>query len=250
MSRASARKGSWGRRGRAAWLILAAAVVGGLPSAARGMEDEDAGDAGKVKIQGVVVRPNDPLNPSRRPVTVILGETKKGRRKLVTALPVDAGSKASELTARGGTHEVHMSLTSQTERYDEWIFAERMKEFVTTSGGTIVLDQALSALEISCPREVTAGAAINVELTGVGDAIDTWDTWLVYPAAGDNPGDGPTPDGSRYEQQTLETGAEAGGKSRLTATFKTYPADTGKLLGVCITRSESDEKAVIWVRVK
>jgi hypothetical protein len=229
---------------------LVAAALWGLPSAALSMEDGPAEGAGKVRIEGVVVRPIDPQKPAGEPVTVILGETERSRRELVVALPVGAGSRASDLAAQAGTREVERSLTGQAERYDEWVREGLRQESTRTPGGIVVLEQALSGIEVSCPREAAAGEAITIEVTGVGDAVDTWDAWLVYPAAGDNPGDGPTPDGSRYDQQSLKAGAKAGGAKKLTATFNTYPADRGRLLGVCVARSESEEKRVIWVQVR
>jgi len=242
MSAASARKGSW--------LALAVAAIWGLPPAAQGMEDKPAEDTGKVRIEGVVVRPVGPEESAGKPVVVILGETKRSRRKLVTALPMGAGYKASALAARGGVREVEKSITSQGERYNEWVKAEDWEDVVIGSGGVLVLEQALSGIEVSCPREVSAGGKIIVEVVGVGSADDTWECWLVYPLAGDNPGEGPTPDGSRYEQQGLKTGAKAGGAKKLTAAFGTFPADKGKLLGVCIKRAESDEKRVFWVQIR
>jgi len=250
MSTASARKGSLHRPGLVSLLALAAAAVWGLPPAARGMEDEPAADTGKVRIEGAVTRPVGPQESAGKPVVVILGETRKSRRTLVTALPMGAGYKASTLAARGGVREVEKSITSQFERYDEWVKAEDWEEVVLGSGGVLVLEQAMSGIEVSCPRDVSAGGKIIVEVEGVGTADDTWDAWLVYPLAGDNPGEGPTPDGSRYEQQVLKTGAKAGGAKKLTAAFKTYPADKGKLLGVCVKRAKSDEKRVFWVQVR
>ena len=97
---------------------------------------------------------------------------------------------------------------------------------------------------------MSAGGEITIEVTGVGDADDTWNTWLVYPAAGDGPGTGLSSDGSRYEQQTLKTGAKAGGAEKLSATFITFPGDRGKLLGVCIARNECEDKRVLWVQIR
>ena len=135
MQAASVRKGFRGRPGWAASRALAAAILWSLPSAAQDIGDKPAGDAGKVKIEGVVVRPTDPLKTSPKLVTVVLGETRGKRRQLMVALSVGAGSKASGLSARGGTHEVERSLTSQTERYDEWVRAGREEESVRTFGG-------------------------------------------------------------------------------------------------------------------
>jgi hypothetical protein len=232
------------------WGALAAAVLLGLPSTARGAGDEPAGDARKVKIEGVVVRPTHPQRTPRKLVTVILGETEKGRRVLVTALSIDAGAKASRLSAQSGTKEVQSSLINRGEIYDEWVRTQLKKISADESGGSIVLDQALSSIEVFCPHEVSGGEAIVIEVTGVGDVNDSWDTWLVYPSAGDKPGEVLSPDGSRYEQQTLEAGAKTGGGKKLTASFNTFPADKGKLLGVCIARRESMEKRVLWVRIR
>jgi len=240
----------WQRRpGLVSWLALAAALSA-FPPVAQAMEDEPAAGTGKVRIEGAVVRPVDPKESAGNPVVVILGETDRSRRRLVTALPLGAGPKAYGLAARAGIREVEKSLTSQTERYDEWVDREDWEEALIGSGGVIVLEQALSGIEVSCPSEVSAGGKITVEVKGVGTAVDTWEAWLVYPLAGDRPGEGPTPDGSRYEQQDLKTGAEASMGKKLTAAFRTYPADKGKLLGVCIKRSKCEENRVFWVKVR
>ena len=245
----SDRKGSWGRPGRAVSAALFAALVCCLPSAARALEDAPAEGVGKVRLEGIVVRPVNPDRAAGKRVTVVLGETAKKRRELVVALPVRAGSEASDLVARGGTREIRRSLTGQSERYDEWVRTGLVEGSTRAPGGIVVLEQAVCGVEVSCPREVPAGQAITIEVVGTGKAVDVWDAWLVYPAAASCPGEGPTPDGSRYEQQTLKGGAKSGAK-KLTASFNTYPADRGKLLGVCIARSQSEEKGVLWVQVK
>jgi len=246
----SNRKGSWGRPCRAVRATLVAAALCCLPSAARALEDAAAEGAGKIRIEGVVVRPVSPDRTAGKPVTVVLGETAKSRRELVVALPVRAGSEASDLVARGGTREIQRSLTGQAERYDEWVRAGLVEESARAPGGIVVLEQAVCGVEVSCPREVPAGQTITIEIVGTGEAVDVWDAWLVYPAVNVCPGKGPTPDGSRYEQQTLKVGAKAGGAKKLTASFNTFPADRGKLLGVCIARSQSEDKGVLWVQIR
>ncbi len=230
-------------------MTLAAAVLWGLPSAARGMEDEPAEGVQKARVEGVVVVPTDPRKAAGKPVTVILGETEKSRREFKVAFPVGEGADASSLEARTGTREIRETATSRDERYETWVSEGRREESAGPSSGIVVLAQVVSGLEISCPREVSAGEKITLEVTGVGQVDDTWDTWLVYPVAAGNPGDGPTPDGSRYEQQTLKVGAKLGG-AKLSAIFTTYKADKGKLLGVCVAREKSADKRVLWVRVK
>ena len=146
MSAVSARKGSLDRPGLVSWLALAAAALWGLPPAAQGMEDEQAADPGKVRIEGAVLRPVGSEESAGKPVVVILGETDKSRRELVTALPMGAGYKASALAARGGVREVEKSIISQAERYDEWVDREDWEEVAIGSGGVLVLEQALSGI--------------------------------------------------------------------------------------------------------
>jgi hypothetical protein len=246
----SNRKDSRGRPGRKVSVALLAALACGLPSAARAQEDAPAEGVGKVRIEGVVVRPVNPDRTAGKPVTVILGETAKNRREFTVALPVRAGSEASDIMARSGTLEVQQSLTSQSERYNEWVRAGLVEKSTRTPSGIVVLEQAVCGLEVSCPREVPAGQAITIEVVGTGEAVDLWNAWLVYPAVGDCPGEGPTPDGSRYEQQSLKGGAKSGGAKKLTVSFNTFPADRGKLLGVCVARSQSEDKGILWVQVK
>lgn len=255
------RKGSSARRGRHRGAVgaklVAAAVLLALPSAAQDRDEEEeegdapAGDVQKAEVQGVVVRPVVPDKPSGQPVTVILGETARSRRELVVALPVGAGSKASGLEARAGTREIESSLTGGEERYDAWVRGSLREESVRAPGGIVVLAQVASGLEISCPREVQAGEAITLEVSSVGEVDDTWKAWLVYPCAADHPGDGPLRDGSRYEEQSLTAGdRRVGEKRKHTATFTTFPADRGKLLGVYVERQDGGEKQSLWVNVK
>ncbi len=232
-------------------LAVAAGVLAAVPAACQeggeGLPDGDV--VANVTVEGVVLQPPRPDKPDARLVSVILGETKRGGRKLIIALPVKGGARQAAEAAEAGTDEAKSTYVMEEERVQEWARRELVETSRLSQVGMIELSELSSRIELTCPRQVNAGEVVVLRVKSVGNFDDVWKASLVYPTSDDRL---IFPDGGRYETQSLSVGDKVGGKERVvTARFTTYPADRDRTLGVRIERSARAEDGVtLWVKVR
>jgi len=233
---------------RRAVASLAVAVLWGLPAvAAEGdavKKDELPADAAKAKVEGFVLKPHRPEKEEQTkdvtPVSVILGDTKGGRRKTVIAPSVGAAARGVREATIAGRRQVETTFELREQRYSGWAESELISEPDALPTGTIVLTELETSLELACPREVTAGEPIVLHVKSVGNLDIDWDISLMYR------------DGGAYEKTSLSAGDKVGGQKRVQkVSFTTWPADRGTLLGVRVQRPErSEDSAIFWVTVR
>lgn len=233
---------------RRAAVSLAVAVLWALPAVAEEadkVKKEDLpADAAKAKVEGVVLKSHRPEKEEEgkdvTPVSVVLGDTKGGRRKTVVAPSVGAAVRGVREATIAGRRQVYTTFELREPRYTGWAESELLSTPGSLPTGTVLLTELATSLELACPREVKAGEPIVLHAKSVGNLDIDWDVSLVYP------------DGGAYEKTRLTAGDKVGGDERVQkVSFTTWSADRGALLGVRVKRPErSEESAIFWVTVR
>ncbi len=233
---------------RRAAASLAVAVLWVLPAVAeegdKVKKDVLPADAAKAKLKGLVLKSHRPETEKDSkhvtPVSVVLGDTKGGRRKTVIAPSVGAAARGVREATIAGRRQVDTTFELREQRYTGWAESELLSEPDALPTGTVTLTELETSLELACPREVKAGEPIVLHVKSVGNLDIDWDVSVMYR------------DGGPYEKTRLSAGDKIGGQKRVQqVSFTTWPADRGTLLGVRVKRPErSEDSAIFWVTVR